>query len=173
MDSIVIEVSIKLRKDTEENYNIIKDSFIPKNGEVCLVETSLYGIRSKIGDGIHTFAQLKYTDRENNIIAIGYYLNNNFYVDSECTAELEKCEKYLYIDKNSNNSLYVWNGASYASISPIATDTLSGIMKLYQTRGQNINGTISQKVITDLFNSISLSLDTLDSECLVLSKVTD
>ena len=41
-------------------------------------------------------------------------------------------------------------------------------MKLYQTSGNNTDGTMSQKVITEGVNAIKLELDEQDKECLVL-----
>lgn len=37
--AITINTTIKLRKDKEENYLKVGKSFIPADGEVCLVET--------------------------------------------------------------------------------------------------------------------------------------
>lgn len=41
---------------------------------------------------------------------------------------------------------------------PNADSTQPGVMKLYQTLGQNIDGTMSQKAITDAIGSIRLSV---------------
>lgn len=50
----------------------------------------------------------------------------------------------------------------------MASDTNAGIMKLYQVSGQNIDGTMTQKTITDGVNSIKFDVDKDDSECLIL-----
>ena len=164
----IIVSGISLRRDSEANYALVGEKFIPKNGEVCLVDTELYGLRAKIGDGATAFAGLKYSDEENNVVLIGYYLNNKFYTDSTYTVELEKNEKHTYIDKNSKGALFIYNGDEFAPINPIATESVAGLVKLYQTHGNNTDGTMSQKAITDGVNSISLELDENDSECLVL-----
>lgn len=164
----VINTTIKLRKDTEENYLKVGKSFIPADGEVCLVDTDLYGIRQKIGDGKTNFETLPYLDETNNVVLIGYYFNEKFYTDSTYTQELMTGEKHIYLDKNSNNNMYVYKDGKFYPTTPLATETLAGIMKLYQTYGNNINGTMSQKAITDGVNSIKLDLDGTDSECLIL-----
>lgn len=41
-------------------------------------------------------------------------------------------------------------------------------MKLYETSGNNIDGTMTQKAITDGVNSIKFVLDNEDKECLTL-----
>lgn len=41
-------------------------------------------------------------------------------------------------------------------------------MKLYSGHGENTDGTMTQKAITDGVNSIKLDLDGADKECLVL-----
>ena len=49
-----------------------------------------------------------------------------------------------------------------------ATEKLIGAMKLYQTHGKNIDGTMSQKVITEGVQSINLNVDSEDEECLII-----
>ena len=76
-----------------------------------------------------------------------------------------------------SNSARVLNSCNYTEVAgkwpsgtdvPEATDEVAGIMKLYKKGGQNIDGTITQKAITDGFNSIKLKTDYKDRECLVL-----
>ena len=164
----VINTVIKLRKDNEANYLKVGKTFIPADGEVCLVSTEMYGVRQKIGDGKTSFEALPYLDENNNVVLIGYYFNEKFYTDSTYTKELMVGETHIYLDKNSNNNMYVYEDGKFHPINPMATETLAGIMKLYQTHGDNVDGTMSQKVITDGVNSIKLDLDGADSECLIL-----
>ena len=163
----LINTTIKLRRDNDYNYNKVADSFIPLKGEPVLVDTEQYGLRFKIGDGITSYGALAYADENNNIVLLGYYLNGKFYTDSTYTVELEKSESKLYIDKNSR-AVYIWNGENYIPLSSEATETVAGMMKLYQTSGDNIDGTMSQKVITEGMNAIKFELDEQDKECLVL-----
>ena len=97
----VINTVIKLRKDKEVNYQKVENSFIPANGEVCLVDTEEYGLRVKVGNGVDNFKTLSYQDNSNNVVLNGYFLNNKFYTDSTYTKELEQGINHLYIDKNS------------------------------------------------------------------------
>lgn len=163
----LINTTIKLRRDNDYNYNKVEDSFIPLKGEPVLVDTEQYGLRFKIGDGVTSYGALAYADENNNIVLLGYYLNGKFYTDSTYTVELEKNESKLYIDKNAR-AVYIWNGENYTTLSPEATETVAGMMKLYQTSGDNIDGTMSQKVITEGVNAIKFELDEQDKECLVL-----
>lgn len=163
----LINTTIKLRRDNDYNYNKVADSFIPMKGEPVLVDTEQYGLRFKIGDGVTSYGALAYADENNNVVLLGYYLNGNFYIDSTYTVELEKSESKLYIDKNAR-AVYVWNGEGYVPLSPEATETVAGMMKLYQTAGDNADGTMSQKAITDGVNAIKFELDEQDKECLVL-----
>ena len=48
---------IKLRYDTEENFNLVGDSFVLEKGEACIVETER-GLRIKIGDGATVYNNL-------------------------------------------------------------------------------------------------------------------
>ena len=163
----LINTTIKLRRDNDYNYNRVADSFIPMKGEPVLVDTEQYGLRFKIGDGVTPYGALAYADDNNNVVLLGYYLNSKFYTDSTYTVELEKSESKLYIDKNAR-AVYIWNGENYIPLSPEATETVAGMMKLYQTSGNNTDGTMSQKAITEGVNAIKFELDGQDKECLVL-----
>lgn len=163
-----IITTIKLRKDTEANYQLVGNSFIPANGEVCFVDTEIYGLRVKVGNGVDNFNTLPYQDQENNVVLNGYALNGKFYADSTYTVELEKSANHIYLDKNSNGSIFVWTGTEFRAIAPEATETVAGVMKLYQTARVNANGTMSQKTITEGINSIALKLNDSDTECLEL-----
>ena len=142
---------LRLRRDNDFNYNKIKDTFIPANGEICLVDTSKNGLCAVCGDGITPFSQLKYI---NEIIKRGYYYNSNFYRDSEYLEEFEKNEFSLYLDKDSS-LLYYYNGESFLPITekiPTATATVKGIVKMYDTVGENTDGTMTQKAISEGLN---------------------
>ena len=164
----IVVNGISLRRDTEAKYLSVADRFIPKKGEVCLVDTEFYGLRVKVGNGVDNFKTLSYQDNNNNVILNGYFLNNKFYTDNTYTKELEQGINHLYVDKNSNGSIFVWTGTEFRNVAPEATDTIAGIMKLYQEAGNNSDGTISQKIITEGVNSIALKLNDSDTECLEL-----
>ena len=163
---------IKLRRDSASNYLA---SFVPLDGEVCLVDVANKGLKAKVGDGVTTWANLPYTDEQllaaiDQVVLNGYFLNAKFYTDSTYLTELEKSVNKIYIDKNSD-VIYHYNGSNFVSINetlPTATENIAGIAKLYQNGGQNTDGAISQKAVTDGVQAISLAIDETDSECLVL-----
>lgn len=62
MGEKILNVVIKLRRETEEFYDKVKDTFIPLNGEVCLVDSINYGLRVKVGDGKTLWKDLPYSD---------------------------------------------------------------------------------------------------------------
>lgn len=74
----MLNVILRLRRDNDYNYNKIKDTFIPANGEVCLVDTARDGLRAVCGDGKTIFGELPFM---NDIIQKGYYKDNKFYKD--------------------------------------------------------------------------------------------
>ena len=84
--------------------------------------------------------------------------------------ELEKNEQFIYLDKNSNNTVYTYDGEKFNTSVTNATNVIAGIMKLYQTHGQNVDGTITQKLFTDSIDGINLAFDSTEEECLVLEK---
>ena len=156
----MLKTILRLRRDNDYNYAKIKDTFIPANGEICLVDTAREGLRAVCGDGKSTFAQLEFL---NDFIKKGYYKNDIFYKDKELTLELSKNSLSIYIDI-STSYLYYYNGVSFIEIktktaTALATSSEAGIMKLYNETGQNIDGTMTQKAITDeLDQKVELTL---------------
>lgn len=161
---------IRLRRDNDYNYARIKDTFIPANGEICLVDTARDGLRAICGDGIHTFGQLSYMG---DLIVKGYYNNNNFYKDFALTEKIEGSSIKIYIDLNTSQ-LYLFNENTFVPVGgnntiPTASATVSGVMKLYSTIGNNEDGTMTQKAITDeLDDKVEITLD-ISKELLIFT----
>jgi len=151
----VIEAVIRLRRDNDYNYEAIKDKFVPANGEVVLVDTARDGLRAKVGDGYSTYAQLQFTDQDlRNTVLQGYYENNVFYKDPTKQTPMSEMINKIYIDI-PHRKIYYFNGNEYvlaqAALTTASAD-MAGVMKLYNTVGQNIDGTMTQKSITDELN---------------------
>lgn len=144
---IELNAIFRLRRDNDYNYGKIANSFIPEKGEVCLVDTANTGLRAKVGDGASVFGKLNYID-ENigfNLIVRGYFSNNQFYLDSALTILAEKSVNKIYIDA-VQSKVYYFDGNNYISINDTitaATSTSAGIMKLYETTGDNTDGTMT------------------------------
>ena len=81
--SKILSASICLRRDNEFNYDKVKDTFIPLNGEICLVDTS-YGIKAKIGNGFNSYGSLPWIEEQAllGIVIQGYLKDNEFYLDN-------------------------------------------------------------------------------------------
>ena len=151
----VVEAVIRLRRDNDYNYEAIKDKFVPANGEVVLVDTARDGLRAKVGDGYSTYAQLQFTDQDlRNTVLQGYYENNVFYRDPTKQTPMSEMINKIYIDI-PHRKIYYFNGNEYvlaqAALTTASAD-MAGVMKLYNTVGQNIDGTMTQKSITDELN---------------------
>ena len=61
MASTIFNGVIRLRKDTEANFNLVADKLILASGELALVVTSK-SVRIKVGDGLKKFSELPYID---------------------------------------------------------------------------------------------------------------
>ena len=87
---------------------------------------------------------------------------------------IEPSVNKIYIDAIKNKT-YIYNGVNYVDISqdiPIASETTAGTMKLYQTTGNNIDGTMSQKAITDELNEkFEVEIDSADEEIVFLTNL--
>ena len=147
---------LRLRRDNDYNYARIENTFIPANGEVCLVDTATSGLRAKVGNGIDVWKNLTYSDEYlinqiNNVVEKGYLYGNEFYADSEHTVVLDKAINKIYITKDSNK-IYHFDGSNYIDLGgkyPNASETFPGIMKLYNTLGDNIDGSVTQRLFTE------------------------
>lgn len=160
-----VEAIFKLRRDNDYNYEKVKDTFIPAKGEVCLVDTARLGLCVKVGDGVSTYGSLEYV---NTIFQMVTFVEGKAFInDKEITPNGNK----IYIDANSTNDLYYYNGVEFVLIGPGSLPTASaetaGIMKLYSTTGENVDGTMTQKAITDELNTkVSASVN-LEDETVV------
>ena len=148
-----IEAVIRLRRDNDYNFEPIKNTFVPASGEVILVDTASDGLRAKVGDGYSTYAELQFTDNDlRNAALQGYYDNGVFYADAQKNTPLVGMINKIYIDKDTSTVWY-YNGVAYVSTAGSsvsnASSATSGIMRLYNTTGQNTDGTMTQKSITD------------------------
>lgn len=168
----VLNAVIQLRRDNDYNYKKVENSFIPANGEVVLVDTAKDGLRAKVGDGYSTFAQLQYTDADlRNTVLHGYFYQDNFYQDAIHSVLMNGMINKIYIDDTARK-LYFFDGTRYITIQDTlvtATAQTPGVVKLYGTTGQNIDGTMTQKAITDELDlRYKASIDS-DNELLVFS----
>ena len=166
--------NLALRRDNDYNYKKIENTFVPINGEVCLVDVAGYGLRAKVGDGKSTFKQLPYTDEAmlkniNSLIVKGYFYQGKFYADASHTELMQDIVGRLYIDAVSSK-LYTYNGVNYETPNggmPNATAEIAGAMKLYDQLGQNIDGTMTQRSITNELNE-KFEMDVIEEEEMIV-----
>lgn len=141
--------NVALRRDNYFNY---KADFVPQNGEICLVDTARDGLRVVCGDGKTKFESLEYVD---NFIVKGFFVDDAFYEDKRGTTPIAGAVHKLYIDM-ATQQMFVFDGEKYVSAGgkqiANATSEIPGIMKLYDTLGQNTDGTITQRLFTDEIN---------------------
>lgn len=149
---MTLNATIQLRRDNEYNFEKVKNSFIPANGEVVLVDTARDGLRAKVGNGVSTWAQLQYTDNDiRNTVLHGYLLDGSFYKTLNKDGLIAPMINKIYID-DSTRKIYFYDGHNYITIQDTlvtATAQTPGILKLYGEIGQNTDGTMTQKAITD------------------------
>lgn len=166
-----VNAIIQLRRDNENNFEKIKNSFIPKNGEVVLVDTR-NGLRAKIGTGTVNYANLPFTDVvARNSVTNGYLDKGVFYTDVSKQQVVEGSVGKLYID-NAHSKIYYYDGTQYVNIQDtltLASAEKAGAVKLYNTLGQNIDGTMTQKAITDEFNTRYKTSVKSEEELLIFS----
>lgn len=167
-----IEAVLQLRRDNDFNFNKIKDTFIPANGEVVLVDTAKDGLRAKVGNGYSTYAELSFTDADlRNAVLHGYLKDNVFYYDNIYSTPMAAMINKIYID-DSVYKIYYFDGTEYKNIQTTfstANDITPGLVKLYSTTGQNTDGTMTQKAITDELDLRYKASINSDDELLIFS----
>lgn len=149
----IVNAVIACRRDNDYNYAKVATTFIPKSGEICLVDTSRQGLCAIVGDGSATYGDLLANGYVNDIFVKGYLYNGSFYKDSEHSNELTGNTNKLYINLNNVNELYYWSGETYILVGvgnlPVASAETAGVLKLYKTTGNSEDGTMTQKSITE------------------------
>lgn len=172
MSNKIFNAIIQLRRDNDYNFAPINNTFVPANGEVVLIDTATEGLRAKVGDGSTVLGALEFIDSHYRNAAIqGYYdtISGNFYIDNSKTTLLVPQNDKIYIDSEAGK-IYYYDGSHYVNIeSNFSTATASqpGILKLYNTTGQNVDGTMTQKAITDELEQRFKA--SIDNELLILS----
>lgn len=175
MSTRTIKTRIQLRRDTEANYELIKNSFIPLKGEIVLVDTASDGLRAKVGNGTSAFSELGFSDENlralaTGIVVRGYYHNGKFYTNPSYTEVVVGYEYKVYIDLVTSK-VYTYDDATHqysTSIIPNATNEIAGIMKLYNNTGSNVDGTMTQSSITNEINK-KFEVEAGDDETLYFS----
>ena len=114
----------------------------------------------KIGDGKTNYEDLPYITGDggstsSDLIMVGYYDNETdiFWKEPTKVNALPRLTTSLYIDKLSTFVYYLQNN-KYTSVFGLASKDSYGLSKLYNSTGQNIDGTMTQKALTDSFNNI-------------------
>ena len=159
----VINTVIKLRRDNDYNYQKVGQKFVPAFGEVCFVDTARSGLRAVVGDGITVFDNLKFAD---DIFVKAYFnkADGKFYKSADFVEEEIGNTNRIYIDLNNPNHIHYYNGVDYVVVGagelPTASAEVPGIMKLYNTKGDNVDGAISQFAFTQEINKkIEMDID--------------
>ena len=166
-----VNAIIRLRRDNEANFNLIKDTFIPADGEVVLVDTS-NGLRAKIGTGITPYGLLPFCDEvARNGVVNGYLDNGIFYTDTSKTTIIDGSPGKIYID-NAHSKIYYYENDEYKIIQQsLATATSEdfGVVKLYDSFGNNTDGTITQQFLTQELNTRYKTSISKNEELLIFS----
>lgn len=137
------------QRDNDYNYDKVANTYIPASGKICLVDTARDGLRVKVGDGVTVWKDLEYADE---FIVKGYYHEGAFYKDEQYTAPISGASHKIYIDL-VERVIYFYDGENFLTTaggtSKPASESEAGAVKLYQGPGNSVDGTMSQKAITD------------------------
>ena len=159
-----------LKRDNDYNYDA---NYIPQNGEVLLVDVAGQGLRIKVGDGSTKYSDLPYMEQGSSSSSIqpAYYHDGKLYTDNTYTTEVTPVVGVIYVDQ-ATSRIYSTDGEHIGGIEntlPTASIKTAGIVKLYSTTGENTDGTMTQKAISDeLEKKFSATIDS-GEEILILN----
>lgn len=131
---------------------VLRGDSKPLSGEL-IYETDTNKI--KVGDGVNDYVSMPYlTCSCDDVVPVEFYATRaNFPIIGEVNK--------LYVDKTAK-TIYGWDGTQYYVISG------GGSTKLYDSKGQNTDGAMTQKAVTDLSSGVKLAIKEDDDECLIL-----
>lgn len=105
-----------------------------------------------------------------DLVLEGYYQYGVFWKEDSYLNRLPDNIEKIYKDIPTNE-LYYYGSIThtYKKLISIANDSVAGIMKLYSNTGDNVDGSITQKIITEkLKNKIEINISELSTEeCLI------
>lgn len=131
-------------------------------------ETDTFAL--KIGDGIHDYIDLPYS-QENDLVTQGYYYAGVFWAEPAHSNMLPRRISQLYYDIPTDE-IYYYYGKDAAFHKLIGTATADsnkpGLVKLYSAYGNNVDGTIIQSFLTEkLKKKVEISLAEAGEECVI------
>lgn len=174
-----------LNDDNPSNIEFISDiSTVPEAVRVKIFTGAQVSVLNYTGTETSTATVIVDNDKQTisvdaSVIIHGYYFVDKFYKDSTYTEEIIPTDANVYVDDNSGNKVYIYNkgknDTEYHWIClndgneiPDATENMKGVLKLYKTTGQNEDGTMTQRSITDaLDNNVDVNAD---EELLIFKK---
>lgn len=143
--------SIQLKRGTKLNLEtILVNDKKPLKGEpVWELDTN----KLKIGDGVNNYADLPYLENTLEIsskILRGYYEQGVFWKNESKTERWPDFIDKLYVDIPTN-TVYYYSASDkrYVNLIALASSSAPGLVKLYTTTGQNEDGSMTQKAITN------------------------
>lgn len=168
-DSIITSIQLKRGNQEVLERSLVGDKKPARGEPVWEIDTN----RLKIGDGINNYIDLDYLtgqSDESPLVITGYYYNNGFWEEPEHLNLLPRYVTKVYYDIPTGQIYYyAADGFYHRLVQAVQVDSsLPGLVKLYSTVGPNIDGTMTQKAITDeLDKKVELSLEEAGEECVI------
>ena len=162
-------ITIQFKRGTKANLEeklVPEQLGVPAKGEpIWETDTN----KLKIGDGLSSYTNLPYfsNDSIDEIILEGYYdpVTTYFYDKAPEEVDRQRLPEWsnrIYRDMATNSIYYFKSLGRFIKL-------YDGV-KLYDTYGQNVDGAMTQKAVTNAVGDITFKLDENQDECLILNK---
>lgn len=102
----VLQTLIQFRRGTEEQWNLVKDSYIPRAGEPCVTLDGKNRGQIKVGDGENTWGNLKYVGVAEGALKFKGSVDTK----AELPESAEIGDIYQVIE---DSTMYIWDGDSW------------------------------------------------------------
>lgn len=170
MSNVITSIQFKRGNKIALELVLVGDKKPLKGEPIWEIDTN----KLKIGNGIDDYVNLPYLNggesEESPIVSKGYYYNGRFYEDEEHTIPLVIHLNRLYFDIPTLEIYYYSPETSYTKlVSKAQVDSnLPGLVKLYSSKGNNTDGTMTQNAITlELNKKVEMSLEDIEDECVI------
>lgn len=134
----VLQTLIQFRRGTEEQWNLVKDSYIPRAGEPCVTLDGKNRGQIKVGDGENTWGNLKYVGVAEGALKFKGSVDTK----AELPESAEIGDIYQVIE---DSTMYIWDGDSWEifhaiDLSKYATkEEFDNAVELFNTYINDIN----------------------------------
>lgn len=150
--------NIQFRRATQAQWETVKDTFIPKQGEPCVTLDGDYAGQLKIGNGIDVWGQLKYVGTSEGAM----HFKGTVATKADLPTDAKTGDIYQV---EADNNLYIWNGTEWDDFHAVDLSNYVTNDKMNEAIDTAIEGAKSE-IMEDVKSEISAEVGIPDGDTL-------